>query len=118
MIQWFGEDAWYEELALGYLDWSTLALDELDRKGALSAEARQDVELVTQALLALMDESGIEIQSSGNAVAFTAEGVRHDPRWSAIRTLANGALAAFNEMGIPIPTPSDKDFNTPREDAP
>jgi hypothetical protein len=50
-IELFGDDGWYEELAMGYLDWSTLAFDELERPGALSPEAGRGAEAVTQALL-------------------------------------------------------------------
>lgn len=83
-IELTGDDGWYEELALGYVNWSTLAFDELQRQGALSPGARRSAEVVTQALLSLLEESRLELQSSGNAVAFTEDGVRHDPRWAAL----------------------------------
>jgi hypothetical protein len=117
-IELLGDDGWYEELALGYVDWSVLAFGELERQGAMSPEARRGAEEVTQALLALLEESGLEIQSTGNAVAFTEGGVRHDPRWAAIRASANEALVAFSDMGIPTPRLRDADFNIPRQDAP
>lgn len=98
-IELFGDDGWYEELALGYVDWSILAFGELERQGALSPEARRSAEAVSQALLSLLEESGLEVQSSGNAVAFTEDGLRHDPRWATIRATANDALAAFDGMG-------------------
>ncbi len=117
-IELLGDDGWYEELALGYVDWSTLAFDELERQGALSPEARRGAEAVTQALLSLLEESGLELQASGNAVAFTEDGLRHDQRWAAIRATANEALTAFKDMGIPIPRLRDEDFDIPRQDAP
>ena len=117
-IELLGEEGWYEELALDYVDWSVLAFDELVRQGALSPEAERSVETVTQALLSLLEESGLELQRSGNAVAFTEDGVKFDPRWAAIRVAANQALAAFNDMGIPTPSLRDASFNIQREDAP
>jgi hypothetical protein len=117
-IELLGHDGWYEELALAYVDWSVLAFDELERQGALSPGASRGAEAVTQALLALLEESGLEIQDSGDAVAFTEDGVRHDPRWAAIRAMANEALVAFSDMGIPTPGLRDADFNIPRQDAP
>jgi hypothetical protein len=117
-IELLGDDGWYEELALGYVDWAILAFDELERQGALSPQARRSAEAVRQALLSLLEESGLELQSSGNAVAFTEDGLRHDPRWAAIRTAANEALAAFDDMGFPTPILRDSDFNITRLDAP
>lgn len=95
-IELLGDSGWYEELALGYVDWSILAIDELERQTALSPEARRSAEAVTQALLSLLEESGLELQASGSAFAFTEDGVRHDSRWVAIRAKANEALTAFN----------------------
>jgi hypothetical protein len=113
-----GYDGWYEELAQGYVEWAIDGLPELDRLGALSPEASRTATAVREALISLLDESGLELRTTGSAVAFTANGVRHDPRWAAVRALANEALWAFSEMGIPIPRMSDEDFGAPRQDAP
>jgi hypothetical protein len=47
----------------------------------------------------------------------TFDGLRNDPRWDAIRDLAQIALTAYREMGIPTSRLSDDDFDVPREDA-
>jgi hypothetical protein len=113
-----GFDGWHDELVLQWLNWPAAMLPELQRLGALSPESVRTTDAVTNALSNLDRECGEELRSTGDAYAFTAEGLQHDPRWQNIRDLASVALVAFRELGIPTPKLSDEDFNQPREDAP
>jgi hypothetical protein len=48
----------------------------------------------------------------------TTEALRSDPLWAEVRHRAQEALEGFRDLGLPIPSLTDPDFNAPREDAP
>ena len=101
----------YVELWKGYMNDAYFGLSYLKERAALSPDIVRTTDAVAAALFALRDDNTPE--------AFSEEGIRHDPRWERIRELAQKALDAFNnDLGIPIPSMSDPDYNVPRDDAP
>jgi hypothetical protein len=111
-------DGWYGELLLSWLNWSADMLPQLEQANVLSPEAVRTTKAVTEALWSLDGECAAEYRRTKSIQAFTEDGVRHDPRWEAIRVLARQALAAFLDMGIPTPRLSDDDYNVRRDDGP
>jgi hypothetical protein len=106
------------DLLTNYVEWLTTVDPVLMSSGTLSLDALRATEAVRESLVALDIEMAADYERSGSSAGMTLDGLRNDPRWDAIRVLAQTALAAFREMGIPTPRLSDNDFDVPREDAP
>jgi hypothetical protein len=79
-IELLGDDGWFQELALGYVDWSILPFAKLERQGALSPDVRRSAEEARQALLLPLGRVWAGTSLLGVAVAFTEDGLRHDPK--------------------------------------
>jgi len=106
------------ELLIGFMNWEHELLPRLDRDGALSPEALNRTEAVNEALVALGDEFAHQYPVPEPILALRDDGIRTDPRWEMIRSLARQALDAFGDLGVPIPRLLDEDYNIRRQDAP
>jgi len=86
--------------------------------GVVPLDLAEDVEDVVAGVRAIRDADDVAWTEQGSNWLHTPEALATDPMWQQVRRSAQKALDGFAEHGFPIPSLSDPDFNTPREDAP
>jgi hypothetical protein len=114
--QFMGQAIW--DLATYFWEWTDPGLPAMVDAGVVPPNVAGDVEQVVAVVRAIRDADDVAWGEQGSNWFRTAEGLASDPLWAEVRLLAQTALDGFAQLGLPIPTLNDPDFNTPREDAP
>ena len=106
-----------EELLVEWTDWyldlyhMQRANHVLDFKGTLAL-----VDSLTATINALNLDCARELTAGPEPHLLSDDGIRHGPRWQALRELANDALIVFRDSGIRTPRLSDSDYIRPESD--
>ena len=111
--QYMGQAIW--DLAADFWEWADPPLVDA---GVLPPNVARDVERVVEGVRAIRDADDVAWGEQGSQWFHTGEALASDPLWAEVRRLAQKALDGFAQLGLPIPTLNDPDFNKPREDAP
>jgi hypothetical protein len=113
--EYMGTAIW--ELAAGFWEWTEF-LPSMVNAGVVPVHLAEDVENVVAGVRAIRDADDVRWTEQGSNWLHTPEALARDPMWQKVRRSAQKALDGFGDLGLPIPSLSDQDFNTPREDAP
>ncbi len=114
--EYMGQAIW--DLAANFWEWADPGLSEMVDAGVVPPNVASDVERVVEGVRAIRDADDVAWGEQGSSWFHTPEALASDPLWAEVRLLAHKALDGFAQLGLPIPTLDDPDFNTPREDAP
>ena len=114
--QYMGQAIW--DLAVNFWEWADPALPIMVDAGVVPPNVARDVEQVVAGVRAIRDADDVAWGEQESNWFHTPEALASDPLWAEVRLLAQNALDGFAELGLPIPTLNDPEFNTPREDAP
>ena len=113
--EYMGQAIW--DLAADFWEWTEFLPAMVDA-GILPLDLAEDVEDVVAGVRAIRDADDEAWTEQGSNWLHSSEALASDPMWQRVRRSAQKALDEFAELGLPIPSLSDQDFNTPREDAP
>ena len=111
-----GQSVW--DIAGEFWEWTVSFLPPMVQAGVVPPGLATMVERVVEGARAIRDAFDLDWDERQSIWLHTPEAVRPDPLWAEIRHRAQDALEGFPELGLPIPSLTDPDFNAPREDAP
>jgi hypothetical protein len=114
--EYMGQAIW--DLAANFWEWTDPGLRFMVDCGVVPSDLAEDVEDLVACVRAIRDAFDAEWAEHGSIWLHTPEALASDPMWQKVRHSAQKALDGFAELGLPIPSPSDPDFDMPREDAP
>jgi hypothetical protein len=110
-----GQSVW--DIAGEFWEWTTF-LPAMVEGGVVSPDLARKVDHVVDGARAIRDADNVAWSKEASNWFHTTEALRSDPLWAEVRHRAGEAIEGFRDLGLPIPTLSDPDFNRPREDAP
>ncbi len=114
--EYIGQAIW--DLAANFWEWTDPFLQFMVDTGVVPSDLAEDVEEVVTGVRAIRDADDVAWTEQGSNWLHTPEALASDPMWETVRRSAQKALDGFAEIGLPIPSLSDEDFNVPRKDAP
>jgi hypothetical protein len=110
-----GQRIW--DLAADFWEW-TSGLPAMVEDGVVPPDLAQTILRVVDDVRAIRDADDLAWTQRQSNWFHSPDGLASEPLWGEVRLLAQEALAGFSDLGIPIPSLDDPDFDAPRQDAP
>jgi hypothetical protein len=111
-----GQRVW--DLAGDFWEWTNTMLPSMVKAGAVPPVLAEQIGKVVDAVQAIRDADDLAWSERQSNWFHTPDALGSDPLWAEVRHLAQESLEGFGDIGIPIPTLDDPDFDITRRYAP